>query len=344
MYNFEPNEYLHVKLLEPLIDGQLYRFEVQARLLPSKCYGADFQNYVGVNFGAERISTHIPGDLFLEPHLRLKLPKGERMEWFTLVDTFTANGGETYLTLGFFPNLQGIERKEKAQEAFMDELERKYASQKDTTRKDMAWLYMSPDDQKKYLKDQKKAKNKSQGSSPSNRYKLPENGRSSDELQQKPAQRENISAEFKVRYYFDDFCLAAVPEDGGAVECAPETLPEPIEAGRTINLRNVFFDTGNADLKEESELQLQALYGLFERFPEMRIRIEGYTDNVGKDVDNLELSKARAEAVRTWLYEQGVSSGQLESAGFGATNPIETNDTEAGRARNRRVVFTILSL
>jgi outer membrane protein OmpA-like peptidoglycan-associated protein len=72
-----------------------------------------------------------------------------------------------------------------------------------------------------------------------------------------------------------------------------------------------------------------------------KMRIEGHTDNRGDAAMNLDLSKRRAASVRTWLVEHGIESGRLESEGYGLTRPIQTNDTDEGRAANRRVEFKI---
>jgi outer membrane protein OmpA-like peptidoglycan-associated protein len=72
-----------------------------------------------------------------------------------------------------------------------------------------------------------------------------------------------------------------------------------------------------------------------------KMRIEGHTDNHGAAEMNLDLSKRRAASVRQWLIDHGIASTRLESEGYGLTQPIDTNDTDAGRAANRRVEFKI---
>ena len=72
------------------------------------------------------------------------------------------------------------------------------------------------------------------------------------------------------------------------------------------------------------------------------IRVEGHTDNVGDDGFNLTLSRNRAAEVMAYLVDQGVDAGRLTSEGFGDTQPIADNETEEGRATNRRVEFRII--
>jgi len=76
--------------------------------------------------------------------------------------------------------------------------------------------------------------------------------------------------------------------------------------------------------------------------PDMKIGITGHTDNIGGDDSNLQLSMRRAEAVKTWLVEHGVGADRISTDGKGESSPIDTNDTDAGRARNRRIEFKVL--
>ncbi len=338
MYNNEPNEYLHVKLLEPLFAGQTYYLEVSAILMLAKCFKAEEQWLIGVHFGNKRLNTHLPGDLGLKPQVNLELPQGNRFQWFQMADTFTAAGGEQYMTVGYFPGTQLIESMVKAQDAFFEELDRNaQAKEKANERTDLAYLYMPPDEQKKYLKEQKKKEKKRSESNASEYKKLEDRKSDLDPV------RSGLQAFFSVRYYFDEFCLTPYRE-GEEPECHSTANTEEIATGRTINLRNVFFGVDKATLLEESIIQLKALQKLLNDYPEMRIEIRGYTDSQGEDVYNLNLSKQRASAVVDWLVGQGISAERLQSAGFGEADPVETNETEAGRALNRRVTFFILSM
>ena len=78
--------------------------------------------------------------------------------------------------------------------------------------------------------------------------------------------------------------------------------------------------------------------------PGLRISIEGHTDNRGDKSHNLNLSKKRAEAVAQWLIQNGVAANRIESLGFGDASPVADNQTEAGRALNRRTAFRIIGL
>lgn len=75
--------------------------------------------------------------------------------------------------------------------------------------------------------------------------------------------------------------------------------------------------------------------------PNYGLKIEGHTDNVGSDEKNMILSQKRADAVKTYLIKKGVSETYLETYGYGETKPIATNETTAGKQKNRRVEMTI---
>lgn len=116
----------------------------------------------------------------------------------------------------------------------------------------------------------------------------------------------------------------------------------PVEVGTTIRLNNVFFDTGKAELKTESEAELNKLVLFLTNNPTIKIQISGHTDNVGSAQSNKILSQNRANAVKNYLTDKGINTDRITAKGYGATKPQTTNSTEKGRAFNRRVEATIL--
>lgn len=103
------------------------------------------------------------------------------------------------------------------------------------------------------------------------------------------------------------------------------------------------FATGSADLVAPSDEVLGAVQRLLDEHAEItKVRVEGHTDDTGDDTFNDDLSARRAMSVVRWLTEHGVAPRRLESSGFGRRKPIDTNQTDEGRAKNRRVVFTIV--
>lgn len=118
---------------------------------------------------------------------------------------------------------------------------------------------------------------------------------------------------------------------------------QSINVGANIILKNIFFNSAKYDLLPESILELQRLVLLMNENPTIKIQINGYTDNVGKEADNKLLSEARAKSVVAYLNTQGIPLTRLLFKGFGATNLISSNDTEEGRALNRRTEMVIIS-
>lgn len=117
---------------------------------------------------------------------------------------------------------------------------------------------------------------------------------------------------------------------------------KPIKKGEKFVVKNLHFATNKTRILPSSEEALQALYMYLERNPEVRIRIIGHTDNVGKDAANMKLSDGRANAVMQDLVDRGISADRMQAEGRGETQPIDTNDTEEGRQNNRRVEIEIL--
>lgn len=116
----------------------------------------------------------------------------------------------------------------------------------------------------------------------------------------------------------------------------------PLTTGERIVLRNVFFDFDSIELKPESYSELNKLYSLLVAHPDMKIKIEGHTDNIGDDSYNLTLSTNRAKAVYTYFIKKGIPATNITYEGFGSASPMFNNDTEKGRAGNRRTEVEIL--
>jgi len=113
-------------------------------------------------------------------------------------------------------------------------------------------------------------------------------------------------------------------------------------ADKTLALENISFETGAATLTAESRFELDNLVTALNAYPAMRILIGGHTDNTGDPAANLVLSQQRAAAVVKYLTDRGIDASRLRATGYGDTQPLEPNDTEANRAANRRTEFTIL--
>jgi len=117
---------------------------------------------------------------------------------------------------------------------------------------------------------------------------------------------------------------------------------KPIEVGTTVRLNNIFFDFDKTTLKSESFVELDKVVEFLNNNPSVEIEIAGHTDSKGSDDYNLNLSQGRAQAVVDYLIGQGIDSFRLIAKGYGETVPVATNETDEGRAINRRVEFTVL--
>ncbi|MBL7871033.1 MAG: OmpA family protein [Cyclobacteriaceae bacterium] len=118
----------------------------------------------------------------------------------------------------------------------------------------------------------------------------------------------------------------------------------PIEVGLTVRLKNIYFDTDKTILKPQSFVELDKVVNFLKSNQSVVIEISGHTDSQGSDAYNENLSQGRSQAVVDYLIGQGIDSSRLEAHGYGESKPIDTNDTDAGRANNRRVEFTVLKI
>ncbi len=128
-------------------------------------------------------------------------------------------------------------------------------------------------------------------------------------------------------------------ELAGMLKGALSSVAETTETARgvIVSLSGILFDVGKATLKPASQLSVAKLAGILMVFPNMNLSIEGYTDSTGSSDLNMRLSMDRARAVYEFMMTQGISSARMKYQGFGPENPVAPNDTEANRARNRRV-------
>jgi outer membrane protein OmpA-like peptidoglycan-associated protein len=136
------------------------------------------------------------------------------------------------------------------------------------------------------------------------------------------------------------------------VKKSPPYLPVPVkpddltrqtlEPGKTIQLKNIYFEFDRDELMPRSFVELNKLLKILKDHPKMVVEIGGHTDNFGEDVYNLDLSSRRAKAVVAFLVQNKIAATRLKFKGFGEGKPIASNETDEGRAQNRRVEFLIL--
>ncbi|MBS3914930.1 MAG: PD40 domain-containing protein [Bacteroidetes bacterium] len=117
-----------------------------------------------------------------------------------------------------------------------------------------------------------------------------------------------------------------------------------LKNNETVVLRNIFFDVDKFDLKQESFVELETVVNLLRNNPAIKIEISGHTDNTGSEEHNIVLSENRAKSVQNYLISKGISAKRIIAKGFGSRNNIDDNNTEKGRANNRRIEMRIISV
>jgi outer membrane protein OmpA-like peptidoglycan-associated protein len=111
--------------------------------------------------------------------------------------------------------------------------------------------------------------------------------------------------------------------------------------GLIVSMSDVLFDTGKYSLKPAAREKLAKVAGILLAYPGLAIEVGGYTDNVGGDAMNQELSENRAGSVRDYLLQEGVTASSVSAKGFGNTLPVASNDNSGGRQQNRRVELVV---
>jgi outer membrane protein OmpA-like peptidoglycan-associated protein len=119
------------------------------------------------------------------------------------------------------------------------------------------------------------------------------------------------------------------------------SVQELKNSGKSIKIENIFFDFGKYDLQEKSYEALNLLYKFMKDNPDIMVEINAYTDNIGSDNFNIHLSENRAASVVNYLVQKGIDQTRLFPQGFGKSNPVASNDSDEGRALNRRVEFRL---
>jgi outer membrane protein OmpA-like peptidoglycan-associated protein len=145
------------------------------------------------------------------------------------------------------------------------------------------------------------------------------------------------------------FFVASNPFETPKIATLPSAKPtlelktDSVKEGKVFTLNNIYFGPNKADLKEESKFVLDEFAEYLKANPSIVIDIYGHTDNIGNDQDNQNLSAERAFTVFEYLRNKGVPKGQIRNyRGFGESRPIASNDSEEGRAKNRRTEFVII--
>jgi OOP family OmpA-OmpF porin len=117
---------------------------------------------------------------------------------------------------------------------------------------------------------------------------------------------------------------------------------QPVDKTTWFDFDRLLFETGSAKLNPSSEEQLKNVAEILRAYPNVAVKIGGYTDNTGDAAANRQLSTDRANSVVAELKRLGVAANRLEAEGYGSSNPVATNETEAGRQQNRRISIRVM--
>lgn len=149
-------------------------------------------------------------------------------------------------------------------------------------------------------------------------------------------------------FYIDEIKVIPIDEDGKEIiwdikDSITIVNKEGLALDKTIKINNIYFESGNSLLKEESYNSLDSLYQQLLQFnkSEYEIEISGHTDNIGKEDDNLNLSKLRAQVVASYFINKGIKKEIIKYVGYGSSKPLSKNYTEKEREMNRRVELII---
>jgi len=166
---------------------------------------------------------------------------------------------------------------------------------------------------------------------------------------------DSLTGKYVAVVAFNDDHILTVKQPGKAfsseyLSMSDSTLNKPkqldveiqqIEVGKNYRINSIYFETNSAEVNLQTISIIEELAGFLNENPTVNIAIQGHTDNVGDAQTNLKLSQDRSRHVYETLVKNGIIAERLSSTGYGATKPVSSNQTEKGRALNRRTEFTI---
>jgi OmpA-OmpF porin, OOP family len=135
---------------------------------------------------------------------------------------------------------------------------------------------------------------------------------------------------------------APAPAPDAAAIAAAEAAAAAAEIEKVV-LAGVSFEMGSSKLRPEAHEPLRVVANAMKAHPSLRVEVEGHTDSIGERDKNQRLSQRRAESVRQFLVAEGIDATRLTAKGYGEANPVDSNETTEGRAKNRRVAFKVTS-
>ncbi|MBI5217798.1 MAG: OmpA family protein [Bacteroidia bacterium] len=322
-------EYISAKLLKPLKRTKLYCVSFYFCLAKNSDYAVDG---LGIYFSKDKVKLKNDGAILVKPQIKNKNGKllKTKIKWEEFCGVIQPRGGEKFITIGnFMPTKEVIyEKVDSAGNDFMAKYAyylidnvKVYAIENDF---ECGCSGNGTEVSKDYLatnkESDKNSKNKNSSSDNSKNKNTDSKNKISDKDKNK-SNKQNSGNEKNIQ--------------------GIDNIKE-VEEGISVTMNNIFFAFKEAALTPESYTELDKLVKLMEENPEMEIEISGFTDNTGSDEFNMKLSVERANAVADYLKSKKIKKKRLSCKGFGNTMPVVSNDTEEGRAKNRRVEFRVI--
>ena len=345
LWKWQISEFMSIELAEPLEKGTFYEFNMFTRRDPNTTeYAGDSLTQIGILF--TNIPKNVSKKIVALDSANILLRLEPINNWYSTKGLYLAKGGEKYFTLGYFASINGknnncVQHQDlEARFIKMDSLKK---AENDSIDKALDFL------RKEYALDKSwdeinKIQNKRLRKKQEIQFKQ-NNNIINKNIQLAIEQIQRYYSNFEppyeiinsknscschVRYYFDDLELTKISDDKLVAE--------------HLALENIYFDTDKSILKSTSFQSLDYVVNMLNERKNILIRIDGYTDNVGDKNHNIQLSDDRAQSVANYLILKGINKNIISSKGFGADHPISSNSTEIGRAKNRRVVISIVKI
>jgi len=345
----DPSEYLQVKLDSTLIKDKKYTVTAYTMISSVNLSSVllDTIKYLGIYFSNQKVNVSSKKILYFKPQVYLDVYHDSI--WHKNESTFIAKGDERYMLIGHFYELYNELKKanDSIYENVFKKLENIDFEKSEEIKTETSKI------EEKYKKLQQdswnidKIKNQRKREKLINDYKTAmfkkqeEIQNKTVEITKKYEEKSNeIYSEYNIspkmgfgfkgfRLFFDDISVIPFHEMTATKE-------------KIIPLNNVFFNTSKSDLLPASFSELDKQVNFLNENSDIIIEVSGHTDNTGKETDNQILSENRAKAVAEYFIEKGIDNSRITYKGYGSSKPIATNDTEVGRAKNRRVEIKII--
>lgn len=340
-------EYAISKLKSPMVAGVKYCVNMKYKLAKHSKYAID---NLGVYFSAD--NYYLEHDIYLTFSPQVLNPAGNflknKTEWTSMCGTYIAKGGEQYITIGNFVDddstvwieteIGDVNPKRMKDYAYyyiddveVTPIEACYVCECSMDNRITANI--TPKDVRKYNGNDGSADlNITYGAAPFN-YTWSNGQKSEDATGLK-------AGDYTVEVSDVNGCKAVFM----ATIVQPDKVFEKIELGVAKQLDKIYFEFDTTQVIDESNKQIHDLFHFMEDNPTLHIQIIGHTDSRGTDEYNFDLSARRAKQVVEFLIKQGINSERLSYEGKGETEPVDTNDTDEARQKNRRVEFKITKL